>query len=156
MTCQRLKAQVGRAHGVGKERRGVARILVIDDEDQIRMMLRQVLEDAGYDVDDAPNGLEGLRRYRERPADLIITDMIMPKKEGMETILDLKLDYPSVKIIAISGGGRIGPHPYLEIAEGLGAERVFIKPFRIEDLLLAIRGLLKSPLPNKSSVLSQK
>jgi len=120
----------------------MARILVIDDEDQIRVMLRQVLEDAGYEVDDAPNGVEGIKRYHQNPADLIITDMIMPKKEGMETILDLRHEYPTVKVIAISGGGRIGPEPYLEIAEGLGAIRVFTKPFRIEDLLTAVRNLI--------------
>ncbi|MCJ7594452.1 MAG: response regulator [Desulfobacterales bacterium] len=120
----------------------MARILVIDDEEQIRTMLRQVLQDAGYEVDDASNGVEGIKRYNENPADLIITDMIMPRKEGMETILDLRLDYPSVKVIAISGGGRLGPQPYLEIAEGLGAVRVFTKPFRIEDLLMAIRNLI--------------
>jgi DNA-binding NtrC family response regulator len=66
----------------------------------------------------------------------------MPKKGGMETILDLKLESPKVKIIAMSGGGRIGPEPYLEIAEGFGAVRIFSKPFRIEELLFTIQRLL--------------
>ncbi len=120
----------------------VPRILIIEDEDQIRMMLRQVLEEAGYEVADAPDGVEGIRLFLEKPADLIIMDMIMPKKEGMETILDLKSEHPSVKIIAISGGGQIGPRPYLEVAQALGAARAFMKPFRIEALLLAVRELL--------------
>ncbi len=116
----------------------MGRILVIEDEAQMRKLLRQVLEDAGYEVEEAPDGLEGVRLYRENPADLIITDMIMPKKEGMETILDLKLEFPNVKIIAISGGGRVGAEPYLQIAEGFGAERVFRKPFDIKELLTAV------------------
>lgn len=117
-------------------------ILVIEDEAQMRKLLRQVLEEAGYEVEEARDGLEGTRLYRERPADLIITDMVMPKKEGMETILDLKREFPDVKIIAISGGGRFGPEPYLQIAEGFGAERIFTKPFDIKDLLAAIEELL--------------
>ena len=120
----------------------MARILVIEDEDEIRTMLCQVLEGEGYDVEEASDGMEGVELYRNKPADLIITDMIMPKKEGMETIMDLKLEFPNVKIIAISGGGRVGPEPYLEVAEGLGAERVFTKPFRIPELIEAIQNIL--------------
>jgi CheY-like chemotaxis protein len=120
----------------------MGRILVIEDEAQMRKLLRQVLEDAGYEVEEAADGLEGIGLYRENPADLIITDMIMPKKEGMETILDLKLEFPDVKIIAISGGGRVGPEPYLEIAEGFGAERVFTKPFDLKELLTSVKEIL--------------
>lgn len=120
----------------------MGRILVIEDEDQMRKLLRQVLEDAGYEVEEASDGLEGIGLYRENPADLIITDMIMPKKEGMEIILDLKLEFPEVKIIAISGGGRVGPEPYLQVAEGFGAERVFMKPFDIKALLEAVKEII--------------
>jgi len=120
----------------------LALILIIEDEEEIRAMLKQVLEDSAYEVLDAPDGTRGVELYRERPADLVITDMVMPGKNGMETILDLRLENPDVKIIAISGGANIGPEPYLEVAEGLGAVRVFTKPFRIEDLLEAIRRVL--------------
>jgi CheY-like chemotaxis protein len=120
----------------------MGRILVIEDEDQMRKLLRQVLVDAGYEVEEASDGLEGIELYRENPADLIITDMIMPKKEGMEIILDLKLEFPEVKIIAISGGGRVGPEPYLQVAEGFGAERVFTKPFEIKELLEAVKEIM--------------
>ena len=120
----------------------MGRILVIEDEDQMRKLLRQVLEEAGHEVAEASDGLEGIRLYRENPADLIITDMIMPKKEGMEIILDLKLEFPDVKIIAISGGGRVGPEPYLQVAEGFGAERVFTKPFHIKELLEAVKEII--------------
>lgn len=119
------------------------RILVIDDEDQVRATLRKMLENAGYEVVEAGNGNEGIRLYQENPTDLVITDIIMPDKEGMETIWDLKREYPNVKIIAISGGGGFEPGPYLEIAEGFGAMRILSKPFDAEELLVAIRELLE-------------
>jgi DNA-binding NtrC family response regulator len=120
----------------------LARILIIDDDVQILNMLRQTLEREGYDVVEASNGKQGIRLYREEPVDLIITDIIMPEKEGIETILELKRDYPDVKIIAISGGGRIGPEEYLDMAEKLGAQRTFIKPVERKQLLNAVRNLL--------------
>ena len=121
----------------------MARILVIDDDIQILEMLRQTLEREGYEVIDARDGKEGIRFYREAPTDLIITDIVMPKKEGVETIMELKRDFPDVKIIAISGGGRIGPENYLQIAKSLGAMHTFTKPIGREKLLAAVRELLK-------------
>ena len=120
----------------------VQRILLIDDDVQILDMLRQTLEREGYEVVDAPNGKEGIRLYREDPADLIITDIIMPEKEGIETIMELKRDFPDVKIIAISGGGRNDPEEYLHMAKKLGAKRIFAKPVEREKLLGAIRELI--------------
>ncbi len=113
-------------------------ILVIDDDDQFRTMLREMLERAEYEVADAPNGKEGIRLYRENPADLVITDIIMPEKEGIETIMELKRDFPDVKIIAISGGGQIDPEKYLYMAGRLGAKRTFAKPVEREELLKAV------------------
>lgn len=121
----------------------MSRILVIEDDTKIRKMLRKMLERAGYEVNEASDGLEGLKLYREEPADLVITDIIMPRKEGLETIMDLRREFPEVKIIAISGGGRLSPQPYLEVAEGFGAMRVFSKPFDLEDLQRAISELLE-------------
>ncbi|MBW2064289.1 MAG: response regulator [Deltaproteobacteria bacterium] len=120
----------------------MSRILVIEDDPKIRKVLRKLLEREGHDVEEASDGLEGLRLYRKKPADLVITDIIMPRKEGLETILDLRREFPDVKIIAISGGGRLGPHLYLEVAEGFGAFRVFSKPFDLEELQGAILELL--------------
>jgi len=120
----------------------MARILIIEDDDQTRSMLRQVLEREGYEVVDAPDGREGIRLYRGKPTDLIITDIIMPEKEGIETIMELKRDFPDVKIIAMSGGGRIGPDEYLHVAKKLGAQRTFAKPVEREEMLKAIRELL--------------
>jgi PAS domain S-box-containing protein len=125
-----------------KEGPAAGLILVIDDDDQFRGMLRETLEHAGYDVADAPNGKEGIRLYRENPADLVITDIIMPEKEGIETIRELKRDFPEVKIIAISGGGRIGPDSYLKMAKGLGAQRTLTKPLERDELLKTVRELI--------------
>jgi CheY-like chemotaxis protein len=106
-------------------------------------LLREILEHAGYEVEEASNGEEGIRRYREKQADLIITDIIMPKKEGIETITDLRVEFPDVKVIAISGGGRLGPEPYLELAKGFGANRIIMKPFTTTEILEAVQELLE-------------
>ncbi len=118
------------------------RILVIDDDAQVRQMLKQTLERAGYEVVDAADGAKGIKFYRDEPTDLVITDIIMPEKEGIETIMELKRDFPDVKIIAVSGGGRVDPGHYLEIACRLGADRTFTKPFDRVELLEAIQQLL--------------
>jgi DNA-binding response OmpR family regulator len=122
----------------------VARILIIDDEDQARRMLHQVLERAGYEVVVARNGSEGLERFRAEPTDLIITDILMPEKEGLETIMDLRREFPQAKIIAMSGGGRAGNLNFLAIAEVLGAQRTLHKPFELQEMLTAVRDLLQN------------
>jgi CheY-like chemotaxis protein len=121
----------------------MARILVIDDDEQVLDMLYESLTREGYDVLRASNGEQGLRLYREEPVDLIITDIIMPEKEGIETIIELRQDFPDVKIIAISGGGRIGTKDYLQMAKIFGVQRTFTKPVAREQLLDAISELLK-------------
>ena len=118
------------------------RILVIDDEQYILLMLKKMLERAGYDVDIAINGEEGMRYYQKYPADLIITDIIMPEKEGLETIRELKSYNPDVKIIAISGGGRVDSKEYLESARLFGASKVFSKPFKQGEIINAVQELL--------------
>jgi len=119
-----------------------ASILIIEDDDLIRDMLRQLLEREGYAVTTANNGSVGLKLFRQHPAELVITDLIMPEKEGIETIRDLVKDYPDVKIIAISGGGTIAPSEYLSIAERLGVKKTIPKPFKTEEILEAIRQLI--------------
>jgi len=118
------------------------RILVIDDDEQMRVLLRQVMEWSGFNVDDAENGRKGMQIQRRQPADLVITDLIMPEQEGLETISLLKKEFPAVKIVAISGGGRIGPEAYLPAARELGADLVFSKPFDVKEFVTAVRGLL--------------
>jgi len=120
----------------------MARILIIDDDVQFLKMLRLMLEDAGYEVIEAENGEVGIHLFREARTDLIITDIFMPVKEGIETMLALKREYPDVRIIAMSGGGRTSDFSYLEIMKGLGADRAFAKPFERPELLAAIQELL--------------
>jgi two-component system chemotaxis response regulator CheY len=123
----------------------VARILIIDDEDQPRRMLQQVLIRAGYEVVEARDGNQGLQLFRVSQTDLIITDILMPEKEGLETIIDLRREFPAVKIIAISGGGRTGNLNFLEVAKRLGAQRTLQKPFELQEMLAAVRDLLQTP-----------
>jgi YesN/AraC family two-component response regulator len=118
------------------------RILVIDDDFHVRDMLERLLRKAHHDVETAADGAEALRRHRQSPVDLVITDIIMPEKEGLEMIAEFRKEYPSVKLIAISGGGRIGPANYLKLATLLGAERTFAKPVDTSLLLSAIEELL--------------
>jgi len=118
------------------------KILVIDDDDQMRKLLRQVMEWANYEVIEASNGREGMQQCRKQTPDLVITDLIMPEQEGLETIALFKKDYPQLKIIAISGGGRIGPEAYLPAAQELGADKVFSKPFDVRELAEAVKELL--------------
>ena len=121
----------------------MARILIIDDDDQFRTMLKTMLEKAGYnDIEEAANGSIGMKLFRQHPFDLVITDIIMPDKEGIEMITELTRDYPRIKIIAMSGGGRIGFQGYLEIAKHLGASRTLAKPFQQSDLIAAVQELL--------------
>ena len=82
--------------------------------------------------------------YRSDPADVVITDIVMPEKEGLETIQELRRDFPGAKIIAMSGGGRIGPKGYLKLAEKLGASRAFAKPFDRMEMVSAVDELLAS------------
>ncbi len=119
------------------------KILVIDDDNMFGDMLRNLLNDAGYHVFVAQNGVEALRHQKQNPVDLILTDIVMPEKEGIATIIEFRKKYPATKIIAMSGGGRINSVDYLEIAAKLGAQRTFAKPFRTGNILAAVNELLK-------------
>jgi YesN/AraC family two-component response regulator len=119
-------------------------ILIIDDEPQIRSMIRLILERSGYTVIEASDGVEGIRLFREKPADLIITDLIMPNKDGIGMIIDLKKEFPDVKIVAMSGGGLNRPEGYLRGAQKLGAAFTLAKPINRQELLRAVIDTLKS------------
>jgi CheY-like chemotaxis protein len=116
-------------------------ILLIDDEQPFRSVLKQVLQNAGYEVVEAANGAEGIRSFLEKPADMIITDIIMPEKEGIETIIELKQAYPDVKLIAMSGGGWYGTDIDFDMAKKLGAHTLN-KPFALQELLDVVGELL--------------
>ncbi len=118
------------------------RILVIDDDWQMREMMHQALVRAGYEVVDAANGKIGMTLHRQEPVDLVITDLIMPEKEGIETIRELRRDFPGLKIIAISGGGRASADGYLSVAKTIGADRTLSKPFDLKQILDTVKDLL--------------
>lgn len=120
----------------------MATILVIEDDSEVRDFLESLLVRAGHRVIEANDGLQGMHAYRNDPTDLIITDLFMPVKEGLETIIDLRKEYPDLKIIAISGGTREGKGDYLRTAQLCGARRIFHKPFDSEELLKAVDELL--------------
>ena len=115
----------------------MATILVIDDQESIRALLRVALEVAGHEVLEASNGRLGLEVYRERSADLIITDIVMPEMDGLEMMLELTRGFLNVKVIAMSGGlESAGP---LNVAKLLGARQTFQKPFELRAVVQAVR-----------------
>ncbi len=118
------------------------RVLVVDDESEIRGILRDILEFGGFEVLDASNGIEAIECQRKLPVDILITDIVMPEKDGIEAILEFRRDFPSVKIMAISGGDRSGPEDYLTAAKMAGADRTLTKPFRSEEILETVKELI--------------
>lgn len=114
------------------------KILVIEDDNAFRQVLVTMLARAGYEVVQAENGNEALRQCQNLQPDLVLTDIIMPDKEGLETIQELLNLAPNMKIIAMSGGGKFGPNSYLPLAEKLGAKRTLQKPFMRDELLSTI------------------
>jgi len=123
----------------------MARILVVDDDHFLRGALRVVLEAAGYTVTEAADGETGLRLYREQGADLLLVDLFMPQRDGLEVIRALRAAIPRPKIVAMSGGGRNGDLDVLKVAAAFGAARTFRKPFEPRELLAAIHDLLRGP-----------
>ncbi|MBK9119671.1 MAG: response regulator [Phycisphaerales bacterium] len=114
-------------------------ILVADDNDEVRKVMRLSLERAGYDVCEAANGLEAMRAVNAIPFDLVITDILMPERDGIETILHLRQKAPQAKILAISGAQ---DNVFLASASGLGATRTLTKPFTPTQLLNVVSELL--------------
>lgn len=121
----------------------MARILVVDDEDLVRLTLRQMLEAAGHVVFEAANGRQGVALQAEQPVDLVLTDIIMPEQEGIETIVQLRRKNPKLKIIAISGGGRMKNMDFLKIAANVGADATLAKPFSTKELTEAVNRCLE-------------
>ena len=118
------------------------KVLIIDDDHDFRRMLCSKLKKSGYEVEEAEDGVKGINKFIETPVNLVVTDIIMPEKEGMETILELKKIDPSVKIIVVSGGGRSVPQDYLNIAEYFGAIKSFRKPFNLNEFVNTVDNLI--------------
>lgn len=114
------------------------KILIIDDEELIRLTLEDALNYAGYDVVTAENGEDGYQKQKASPFDIVITDILMPVKEGIQTIKQIHSEWPDTPIIAISGGGKIQNTDYLNTAQEVGASAVLTKPFTEDDILAAI------------------
>jgi DNA-binding NtrC family response regulator len=119
-------------------------ILVIDDEPALREILSQVLTTAGHRVVGAGNGKEASKALTTSAFDVVVTDVIMPEKDGMQVISELRKKFPEVRIIAMSGGGHVSRDQYLKIAKGLGAHAVLEKPFTNQKLLDTIEALIPS------------
>ena len=122
----------------------MARILIIDDDSAVLEILEEILKIEGHETFTACDGQEGMKLCHKQQPDLVITDIIMPEKEGIETILEIRRYYPEIKIIAISGGGRIDAENYLKIAKAFGAVQVFTKPLKREQLLKAVDEILET------------
>lgn len=121
----------------------MARILIIDDDSNLRRVMRKVLERAGHTVHEAENGLRGIEVVERELPDLVVTDLLMPEKEGIETIVELRERFPSIGIVAVSGAGGVGDRGPLIDAELFGADASLPKPFGIEDFLGAIESVLQ-------------
>jgi DNA-binding response OmpR family regulator len=120
----------------------VSHILVIDDDIDLCLIIREVLQAEGYGVSVATDGAQGIALQRSQPASLVITDIFMPNKEGIETIRDFRKEFPGVPIIAISGGGRLRRQGSLFTAQELGAAVILRKPFEMSDLLRSVVNVL--------------
>lgn len=117
-------------------------ILIVDDDPQIRKLLGAILKRDGYGIITAANGRQALQELDNQAVDLVITDLIMPEKEGIETIIEIRRKFTGMPIIAISGGGRLNPQTYLKIARSLGAVRTMTKPIDTVMLRAMVKDLL--------------
>jgi DNA-binding NtrC family response regulator len=120
-------------------------ILLIDDDVGMLRRLSAAFVKAGYKVSAATDGLIGMKQFEAARPDLVLTDLLMPSQEGIETILEMKKVQPDLKVIAMSGGGRIGPQGCLDLALGLGADQAIAKPFRLADVVLLVESMLTTP-----------
>src|SRR5437867_9393413 len=141
-TPETLARRVREVLDASPRRDGRARILVMEDDDVLRGALRVALEAAGYEVMEAADGHAGLRLYREQGADLVLVDIFMPERDGLEVIRALRAQTPQALIIAMSGGGRVVKVDLLQAAARFGASRTLAKPFEPRALLTAVHGLL--------------
>jgi len=117
-------------------------ILVVEDEEGVRLVVQAALERGGYRVTTATNGLEATRLLAEGQYGLVLTDVLMPDKDGIEVISDLRREHPELPVIAMSGGGRLPRDGYLAVARHLGAHAILQKPFTVDQLIATVERLL--------------
>jgi len=118
------------------------RILFVDDDKSMRYLHSQMLEGESYDVHVACDGQEALDYLKIAPVDLVITDILMPEIDGFELMMEIRKSHPKIKVVAISGGGRLGPNEYLKLANQLGATFTLQKPYKKEELISMIHKIL--------------
>lgn len=123
-------------------------ILIVEDEKELREMLKISLIRHNFTVFEAVNGRDAITHFKPSSTDLVVTDLIMPEEDGLKVIMKLKEVKPSIKIVAISGGGKAGPGSYLNLAKALGADAIYSKPFSINDLIVKIEELLAFEQPS--------
>jgi DNA-binding NtrC family response regulator len=121
----------------------MGRVLVIDDDEEIRTLVKHMLLEAGHQVEEALDGAEGLRLFGKRPPDLVLTDINMPGLDGHDVIAAIQVLHPEVPIIAISGGGAIAQDEFLLKASALGAVEIIMKPFEFRQLVGAVERALE-------------
>jgi CheY-like chemotaxis protein len=117
-------------------------VLIVEDDKELREMLKLSLQRKGFSVQEAENGKEAISHFKPLITDLVVTDLIMPEEDGIKVVIRLRELKPTIKIIAISGGGKVGPGSYLNLAKALGADAIYSKPFSIKDLIIKIEQLL--------------
>jgi DNA-binding response OmpR family regulator len=117
-------------------------VLIVEDEKDLREMLKISLSRKQFTVMEANNGKDAIIHFKPSVTDIVITDLIMPEEDGLKVIMKLKELKPSLKIVAISGGGKAGPGSYLNLAKALGADAVFSKPFSVQEMISRIEELL--------------
>lgn len=120
----------------------MATILIIDDDPKALALCRQMLEPEGHIINVSLDGASGIEICRKVDVDLVITDILMPHKEGMETIVELREEFPDMGILAVSGGGHLGPDSYLPLAKRMGAHYTLKKPFTRHELLHTVEKFL--------------
>ncbi len=118
-------------------------IMIVEDNAELRGLIRIALAKRNFTVFEAENGKEAILKFKPTLTDLVITDLLMPEEDGMAVIMKIREIRPDIKLIAISGGGKVGPGSYLSIAKALGADAVFHKPFstnllcdKVDELLV--------------------
>jgi len=117
-------------------------VLIVEDDKELREMLKMMLLRKNFTVLEAENGKAAITHFKPTLTDVVVTDLIMPEEDGLKVVIKLRELKPSIKIIAISGGGKVGPGSYLNLAKALGADAIYSKPFSLNDLVAKIEQLL--------------